>query len=99
MWRSSNEWKRALAGNVPVAHKTLLLDALRGDPTLFTRGDEIEAEWGIITPGEEARAQLTPPEFPNYAAGGDGPAAANQSIGEELRGWHKITVAPRRTAA
>jgi glucose-6-phosphate 1-dehydrogenase len=61
----------------PVAYETLLLDSIRGDATLFTRRDEVEAEWRIITPIEEAWAQLPPPEFPNYAAGWEGPASWN----------------------
>ncbi len=91
-------YRTAFDGNTPVAYETLLLDAMRGDPTLFTRGDEIEAEWSIITPIEEAWAQLPPPEFPNYAAGSGGPNAANQLIGEEPRGWHTIEAGLRRTA-
>ncbi len=62
-------YRTAFDGSTPIAYQTLLLDAMRGDPTLFTRGDEIEAESSIITPIEEAWAQLPPPEFPNYAAG------------------------------
>ena len=38
----------------PVAYETLLLDSMRGYATLFTRRDEVEAEWRIITPIEEA---------------------------------------------
>jgi glucose-6-phosphate 1-dehydrogenase len=57
----------------PVAYETLLLDSMRGDATLFTRRDEVEAEWRIITPIEEAWAHLPPPDFPNYAAGSEGP--------------------------
>jgi glucose-6-phosphate 1-dehydrogenase len=57
----------------PVAYETLLLDSMRGDATLFTRRDEVEAEWRIITPIEEAWANLLPPDFPNYAAGSEGP--------------------------
>ena len=59
--------------NAPVAYETLLLDAMLGDPTLFTSRDEVEAEWRIITPIEEAWTELPPPDFPNYAAGSDGP--------------------------
>jgi glucose-6-phosphate 1-dehydrogenase len=59
----------------PVAYETLLLDSMRGDATLFTRHDEVEAEWRIITPIEEAWAHLPPPDFPNYAAGGEGPSS------------------------
>ncbi len=63
----------------PVAYETLLLDSMRGDATLFTRRDEVEAEWRIITPIEEAWAQLPARDFPNYAAGTDGPAS-----------WHEL---------
>jgi glucose-6-phosphate 1-dehydrogenase len=65
---------RAMFGsNAPVAYETLLLDAMLGDPTLFTSRDEVEAEWRIITPIEEAWTELPPPSFPNYAAASDGP--------------------------
>src|SRR5579864_6290746 len=59
----------------PVAYETLLLDSMRGDATLFTRRDEVEAEWRIITPIEEAWANLPVPDFPNYAAGSEGPTS------------------------
>jgi glucose-6-phosphate 1-dehydrogenase len=63
----------------PVAYETLLLDSMRGDATLFTRRDEVEAEWRIITPIEEAWAHLPLPDFPNYAAGSEGPTS-----------WHEL---------
>ncbi len=90
-------YRSAFGGQTPVAYQTLLLDAMRGDPTLFTRGDEIESQWSIITPIEEAWAQLPTPQFPNYAAGSDGPRASHELIGEELRGWHEM--APPLTCA
>ncbi len=68
----------------PVAYETLLLDSMRGDATLFTRRDEVEAEWRIITPIEEAWAQLAPSDFPNYAAGDEGPVSWNELL--EIRG-------------
>ncbi len=40
----SGKWAKEL----PEAYERLLLDALRGDSTLFTRSDEVEAEWGVI---------------------------------------------------
>jgi glucose-6-phosphate 1-dehydrogenase len=63
----------------PVAYETLLLDSMRGDATLFTRRDEVEAEWHIITPIEEAWAHLPAPDFANYAAGTEGPTS-----------WHEL---------
>jgi glucose-6-phosphate 1-dehydrogenase len=91
-------YRTAFGGNTPVAYQTLLLDAMRGDPTLFTRGDEIEAEWSIITPIEEAWAPLPAPDFPNYPAGSEGPRAADELIQEELRGWRAIAPPLRRAA-
>jgi glucose-6-phosphate 1-dehydrogenase len=68
----------------PVAYETLLLDSMRGDATLFTRRDEVEAEWRIITPIEEAWARLPAPSFPNYNAGSEGPASWHELV--EVRG-------------
>ena len=67
-----------------VAYETLLLDSTRGVATLLTRRDEVEAEWRIITPIEEAWAHLPPPDFPNYAAGSEGPSSWNELL--EIRG-------------
>ena len=74
----------------PVAYETLLLDAMRGDATLFTRRDEVEAEWRIITPIEEAWSQLPPPQFPNYAAGSEGPAEADHLIQYDRHRWRTL---------
>jgi glucose-6-phosphate 1-dehydrogenase len=65
---------------IPDAYERLLLDALLGDPTLFTRSDEVDAMWrwaDAITQGWE---QLPLPEFPNYAAGSWGPAEAEELL-------------------
>jgi glucose-6-phosphate 1-dehydrogenase len=91
-------YRTAFGGDTPVAYQTLLLDAMRGDATLFTRGDEIEAEWSIITPIEQAWAQLPPPDFPNYPAGSNGPTAANVLVSNELRGWHTMEAPLPRAA-
>jgi len=75
----------------PVAYETLLLDSMRGDATLFTRRDEVEAEWRIITPIEEAWAEIPAPQFPNYASGSEGPKAADDLIKGAGREWTPIT--------
>ena len=48
----------------PEAYERLLLDAMLGDSTLFTRGDEVEASWSLITPIHQGWQQAPPPEFP-----------------------------------
>jgi glucose-6-phosphate 1-dehydrogenase len=83
-------YKDAFGSNTPAAYETLLLDVMRGDPTLFTRRDEVEAEWRIITPIEEAWAQLPPPAFPNYAAGSDGPEEADRLIQYDRNRWRPL---------
>ena len=60
----------------PEAYERLILDAMRGDATLFTRNDEIEALWGIIDPMLSVWREDTRSPIPQYAAGSSGPAAA-----------------------
>jgi glucose-6-phosphate 1-dehydrogenase len=80
----------AFNGQSPVAYETLILDAMRGDATLFTRRDEVEAEWKIITPIEEAWAHLPVSKFPNYAAGSDGPVEATRLPEKLGHSWMPI---------
>src|ERR1700733_3330319 len=84
-------YETAFGSKGPPAYETLLLDSMRGDATLFTRHDEVEAEWRIITPIEEAWAQLPPPKFPNYAAGSEGPVESDALIAGDHRAWRRLT--------
>src|SRR5215216_1300569 len=63
----------------PEAYERLILDAMRGDATLFTRDDEVEAQWRIIDPILEAWEQddTLPAE---YAAGSHGPDDAKRIL-------------------
>ena len=63
---------------LPEAYERLLLDALRGDPTLFMRSDELQAAWEFVTPILDAWRDGPAPDFPNYAAGSWGPAEADR---------------------
>jgi glucose-6-phosphate 1-dehydrogenase len=74
----------------PSAYETLLMDAMRGDATLFTRSDEVEAAWEIIDPIREAWAGMPPPKFPNYEAGTWGPDEADELIGRDGREWRRL---------
>jgi glucose-6-phosphate 1-dehydrogenase len=87
-------YREAFGMNTPVAYETLLLDVMMGDTTLFTRGDEVEAEWRIVTPIEEAWKQLPKPQFPNYAAGSEGPEIANALMWGD-RHWNNLRTQPR----
>jgi glucose-6-phosphate 1-dehydrogenase len=69
------------------AYERLLMDAMLGDAALFTRDDEVEAEWGLITPILETWAKTSAPELPNYAAGSWGPEAADKMVTDAGRRW------------
>ncbi len=66
----------AFKEDLPEAYERLLLDAIRGDSTLFMRSDEIENAWSIISDIHQAWADAPPPE--QYAAGTWGPSAADR---------------------
>jgi glucose-6-phosphate 1-dehydrogenase len=74
----------------PDAYETLILDALLGDASLFTRADEVEGAWARVTPIIEEWAEEGPPDFPNYEAGTWGPAAADELLAREGRKWRRI---------
>jgi glucose-6-phosphate 1-dehydrogenase len=74
---------------VPEAYERLLLDAVRGDPTLFLRSDEVAAAWGFVDPILAAWRDDPPPTFPNYPAGTWGPPEAGDLVGGCRTGWRE----------
>ncbi len=80
----------AFSVDSPDAYETLILDALLGDASLFTRSDEVEKAWGIVTPIIEAWADGDAPAFPDYAAGTWGPEAADDLLARDGRRWRRI---------
>jgi glucose-6-phosphate 1-dehydrogenase len=73
----------------PEAYERLVLDAMRGDATLFTRNDEVEAQWGIVDPILTAWNQDTTSPVPQYPAGTAGPSEANALL-DAGRRWRRI---------
>jgi glucose-6-phosphate 1-dehydrogenase len=57
---------------------------------LFIRADEAEAQWHLITPISEAWAAQPAPELPNYAAGSDGPNAADELLSRNGHSWRGL---------
>ena len=70
----------------PEAYERLLLDAMGGDSTLFTRRDEVEAAWGILTGILDAWGNDPAPALHTYEAGSWGPAAADGLLGS----WRRL---------
>ncbi|HET9436069.1 MAG TPA: glucose-6-phosphate dehydrogenase, partial [Candidatus Limnocylindrales bacterium] len=80
----------AFSVDSPDAYETLILDAMLGDASLFTRADEVEAAWSIATPIVDSWLDAPAPDFPNYAAGTWGPEAAEALIERDGRRWRRI---------
>jgi glucose-6-phosphate 1-dehydrogenase len=74
----------------PDAYETLILDALLGDASLYTRADEVETAWSIVTPIIDSWLDQPPPAFPSYEAGTWGPTAADALLAREGRRWRRI---------
>jgi glucose-6-phosphate 1-dehydrogenase len=72
----------------PEAYERLIMDAMRGDPTLFTRNDEVEAQWRIIDP-ILAHWERDEGPLPQYQAGTPGPEEANKLLAPGHR-WRAI---------
>jgi glucose-6-phosphate 1-dehydrogenase len=72
----------------PEAYETLLLDAIAGDPTLYTREDMVEASWAVVEPIRKVWRE-TRFDFPNYAAGTWGPKAADEMLGRRGHAWRE----------
>ena len=80
----------AFSTDAPDAYETLILDSMLGDQSLFTRADEVEAAWTIVTPIHDAWLDMPQPEFPNYAAGTWGPESADELIQGDGRRWRRL---------
>jgi glucose-6-phosphate 1-dehydrogenase len=84
------DYDTSFAVDSPDAYETLILDALLGDASLFTRADEVEAAWAVVTPIITTWADTPAPHFPNYAAGSWGPEAADELMERDGRRWRRI---------
>jgi len=72
---------------LPDAYERLILDALNGDASLFTRSDEIELAWSIIDPICEAWERSDAPPLASYAPGSWGPDEAERLLQQQRVGW------------
>jgi glucose-6-phosphate 1-dehydrogenase len=72
----------------PEAYERLILDAMVGDSTLFTRDDEVEASWTFITRIHQTWAEQKKRKIPEYEAGTWGPAESDELLGENYR-WRQ----------
>ncbi len=72
---------------IPEAYERLLLDAMTGDASLFTRADEVEMAWGLIDPIARAWEADQSPPLAMYEPGTWGPAEADALLAADGRSW------------
>jgi glucose-6-phosphate 1-dehydrogenase len=70
------------------AYATLLNDCLRGDATLFDRGDSVEAAWSLIEPILDVWSAAKTATVPEYPSGSWGPTESDQLLERDGRQWY-----------
>jgi glucose-6-phosphate 1-dehydrogenase len=78
----------AFRTELPEAYERLILDCLLGDATLFTRADEVDAQWALVD-SIVARWKREKASFPNYAPGTWGPPEADELPRREGCEWRR----------
>ena len=72
---------------LPEAYERLLLEALQGDASLFTRSDELEAAWGLVDPILQGWTDQNNPPLAAYRSGDWGPDEADQLLARDGHLW------------
>ncbi len=80
----------SFGAQAPEAYQRLLLDAILGDASLFSRGDAVEECWEIVTPILRSWQSRPPEGFSNYLPGSWGPRSALDLIERGGRRWRKL---------
>jgi glucose-6-phosphate 1-dehydrogenase len=81
------QYKDYFGADPTTGYETLIYDCMKGDATLFKRADNIEVGWDIVETILDVWGALPTREFPNYAAGEWGPAAADELLARDGRKW------------
>ena len=84
------KYTEAFGGEPPEAYERLLLDAMRGDATLFSRRDAVEASWAWIQPILEWVESHPPLDLPNYEPGSEGPPGCVELKRRDQRLWRTL---------
>jgi glucose-6-phosphate 1-dehydrogenase len=72
---------------IPEAYERLLLDALQGDASLFTRADEVETAWSLIDPILQTWETHQTPPLAGYRPDSWGPPEADTLLARDGRRW------------
>lgn len=82
------EFKTGSFGPQATGYERLLHDAMAGDAMLFQRAEFVEQGWRLVQPLLDAWQEAPAEQFPNYAAGSDGPATADEMLKALGLEWH-----------
>lgn len=80
-------YKESYTEAIPEAYEALILDVLKGDPTLFMRGDQVESAWQVVMPVLDAWKKNPKKALHQYAAGSEGPTAATTLLKPYAKSW------------
>ena len=72
---------------LPEAYERLIVDAIVGESTLFTRSDEVEEAWRLVDSVKNAWAQHAGRDLPLYACGSMGPVESDLLLEKDHRYW------------
>ena len=81
-------YREGFGGTSRSAYATLLNDCLRGDATLFDRGDSVEAAWALLEPILDVWSAAKTATVPEYPAGAWGPGESDQLLERNARQWY-----------
>jgi glucose-6-phosphate 1-dehydrogenase len=84
------DYQEAFEASRSTGYEVLLYHCMRGDATLFTRNDLVEAAWRIAQPILDTWAENPPRDFPNYQAGTWGPKPAFHLVERDGRKWLEV---------
>ncbi|MGW5105984.1 glucose-6-phosphate dehydrogenase [Nocardia sp. NPDC004123] len=79
---------RSIFDSAPEAYERLIFDVLRGDATLFLRGEEVEQSWRVIDPLLDQWARCGRPD--RYPSGSAGPVSADGMLARTGRAWRSL---------